>query len=682
MSIASPLRIGTSVLGGLFLIGVVELFLVAGEASGQCRDVPKEALASSKTLPATTSAGQPKQERATDKLQLDNVFGQARSDSPKRANIVTGGQKATAADVDDESRSVLTQHNDNQRTGAYLYERELKPDSLLHKAFGVKYFFPVDGAVNAQLLYVRGVVINGVKRNVVYAATMNNSVYALDADSDTSPIWKVTLKDDDPMRKLARGILSTPVIDFSSRRMYLIYSTKNERVESSCPSADKWCKDHDQVVEESALAGLNVAFWLAAIDIRNGQIVGHVRITGDVARDSGGALRFLERDHINRAGLLLEGDSVYIAFAARQNEDFHEYHGWIMRYDSGSLRQTAVFNTSRNWVFAPPMDIDHTSPGDIAGAGVWQSGAGLVSDNFGNIYFSTGNGKSEPTHGYFGDMILKLSASGGQMILSGEFAPSEIPREGEILDQQDLDLGSGGLMMIPGSSILVGGGKTGIMYLLDSRNPNSAVQKFVFSTNQYDSSQRYAGGETPHLHGAAAYWQVSDTCGYIFDWGEKDYLRGYPYYSRTGQVDQNHPILGDVLTPPMLMPGGSVSVSGDLNDSSSGIVWATSPTGEGGGGLFVAFDANTLARLWVTPLQALSHFQPPTIADGKVFIATELLSPTGLRAVVEVYGLLPQPLLSERTPRLMQQELDEARAVASAFNTSEHIYPPNNRYKH
>jgi hypothetical protein len=52
------------------------------------------------------------------------------------------------------------------------------------------YSYPVDGAVYAQPLYVAGVTIKGAARNVLYVATMNDKVYAFDADSSSpTPLW-------------------------------------------------------------------------------------------------------------------------------------------------------------------------------------------------------------------------------------------------------------------------------------------------------------------------------------------------------------------------------------------------------------------------------------------------------------------------------------------------------------
>ena len=55
------------------------------------------------------------------------------------------------------------------------------------KNFGKVGTFPVDGQVYAQPLYVSGVAIGGATYNVVYVATMHNSIFAFNADTPQSP---------------------------------------------------------------------------------------------------------------------------------------------------------------------------------------------------------------------------------------------------------------------------------------------------------------------------------------------------------------------------------------------------------------------------------------------------------------------------------------------------------------
>src|ERR1035437_4392678 len=91
--------------------------------------------------------------------------------------------------------SVLTWHYDNMRTGANIQESVLTPSNVVPTQFGKLFTQPVDGAIVGQALYLPNVSIpNHGVHNVVYVATMHDSVYAFDADDDVGgnalPLWK------------------------------------------------------------------------------------------------------------------------------------------------------------------------------------------------------------------------------------------------------------------------------------------------------------------------------------------------------------------------------------------------------------------------------------------------------------------------------------------------------------
>src|SRR5579883_2909135 len=126
--------------------------------------------------------------------------------------------------------SVLTQHNDNFRTGTNLSETILNTSDVNVKSFGKLFARSTDGTLSAQVLYVPNLMINGVSHNVIFAATENNSVYAFDADdpSKSQPLWHVNLGTAPPgsdfniPNQQRVGIMATPVIDSSTRTMYVV----------------------------------------------------------------------------------------------------------------------------------------------------------------------------------------------------------------------------------------------------------------------------------------------------------------------------------------------------------------------------------------------------------------------------------------------------------------------------
>src|SRR3954466_260419 len=103
------------------------------------------------------------------------------------AAMLAAAPRALHAQVD-----VTTNRYDGARSGANLAETTLTTANVNVNQFGKLYSYPVDGAVYAQPLYVRGVKIDNVVRNVLYVVTMKDKVYAFDADSSSpSPLWTV-----------------------------------------------------------------------------------------------------------------------------------------------------------------------------------------------------------------------------------------------------------------------------------------------------------------------------------------------------------------------------------------------------------------------------------------------------------------------------------------------------------
>jgi len=136
----------------------------------------------------------------------------------------------------------------------------------------------------------------------------------------------------------------------------------------------------------------------------------------------------------------------------------------------------------------------------------------------------------------------------------------------------------------------------------------------------------------------------------VYVWPEVDILKRYVYRPDAGSLDPV-PLHGDLAGPPCFpdavpeglmcaMPGGMLSISSNDNAPGTGIVWATLPrsahphdlypVGRPPPGQILAYNAETLARLWSAPLPRvggdepafLGKWTPPTVADGKLFVAT------------------------------------------------------------
>ena len=130
---------------------------------------------------------------------------------------------------------VLTQHNDISRTGANLNETTLTTSNVNVNQFGKLFSRSVDGQIYAQPLYVPNVSIPGQgTRNVVYVATMKNTVYAFDADdpSASTPYWQANFGPGVPWQETGCATADIETIIGWSRR-------RKEQAER----ADFWPRD-------------------------------------------------------------------------------------------------------------------------------------------------------------------------------------------------------------------------------------------------------------------------------------------------------------------------------------------------------------------------------------------------------------------------------------------------------
>lgn len=543
-----------------------------------------------------------------------------------------------------DPREVVTQHNDNFRTGAYLGETVLTPDAVLARRMRVKYTAVVGGggAINGQPLYLRGVRFPSGTADALYVANTNNEVGAYNAETGTLK-WPstVTLRDfESTSRSRPRGIMGTPVIDPFSRTLYVLYSTKNQELDGAncpqtpatpCPHCDDRCAGCTRAPTcdsyEDQLGSLDVAFWLVALDARTGAVLRHVKVAASARRGDGSPVNFVAKNQVNRPALLLDGGSLYLAFGMRFREEIIEYHGWVIRYRASDFAPQGAFCTTVDATVPTAPYTDHVAEG----AGIWQGGGGLAADSDGAVYFLTGNSRADAARGWYGDSFLRLTPGGSTIVYGGSFTPANAAA----MEEQDLDLGSGGPMVVPGSNLVVGGGKTGMIYAL-GRTDMSLQQSFQAFVNSYHpdwtngcptpNPPGCANWEAgPHLHGSPTYWRGPDRqYGYLYHWSEKDRLKQFRFDTTAGSFIETPFHVGAVRGTADLMPGGMISLSARQDTANTGIIWATLPTH--GNDRLYAFHAESLAPLWDGPfpdsMPKMGHWMPPTIADGKVVVAT------------------------------------------------------------
>jgi len=348
-----------------------------------------------------------------------------------------------------------TQHFDRGRTGWNLYEKALTKANC----GGLRQLFTqeTDGQIYAQPLYVPNLTLPGKgTHNVVYVVTENNSVYAFDADSaagaNASPLLSRSLMSGNeaavPFVEVACdniaptiGITGTPVIDLPNQVLYCVVKYSTRMLTAAGPVATYAQRIH--ALDLTTLAD---------------RAESKVEITASVTNSAGTQVPFEAKEENQRAALLLNRGTLYIAWAAHC--DGAPYGGWVLSYDAVTLNQSAVFCT------AP----DAVESGHL-GAGIWQGGFGPACDTDGSIFVVTGNGDYNAVAGgvCYGSSVLKLSA---QLKLVDFFMPFNICD----LDLNDWDLGAGGPLLIPaqpGSTavpLMTVCGKQGIVYALNRSN--------------------------------------------------------------------------------------------------------------------------------------------------------------------------------------------------------------------
>jgi PKD repeat protein len=503
--------------------------------------------------------------------------------------------------------NVLTQHNDNFRTGANLSEYVLTVSNVNTGQFGKLFTRTVDGQIYAQPLYVNGLIISSKLHNVVYVETEHNSVYAFDADDPAASnrLWHVNLGASVPNADFGNsgdckdinpelGISSTPVIDLTSGTMYVVAKTK---------------------------VGSNYFQQLHALDILTGQdkFGGPVSIQGSVPGTGvgsvGGTLAFDPLFQHSRAGLLLLSNTVYVAFGSHC--DYGNYHGWLFGYNATNLQQTTIFCTTPNAGGGP----------DDGGGGIWGSGMGPAADADGNIYVTTGNAALDKNTGGLdlGDSLIKLSVSNGTLVVADWFSPHDQAN----MFTNDLDLGAGGPVLIPSTNLLVVIGKTGVAYLIDRQH----LGGFVNFSSDTNIVQEFSASSLPYSIGQSPVYWNGPANQFLFFW-----TRGMTVtaYSFNGTSIATTPVATGNTT--QTNRSGGISLSANGNTPGSGILWGTEGNGSG---TIHAYDASNVAsELWnsqqIPARDALGNytkFCAPTIANGKVYVTT-----TSSNLVV--YGLL------------------------------------------
>ena len=492
---------------------------------------------------------------------------------------------------------VLTWHNDVGRTGQNLSEAILTPALVNSTNFGLIKNLKVDGKVDAQPLYVSALTLSGLgTHNILYVATEHDSVYAVDADSGTI-YWQKSLLAAGETTSDARGcdqvtpeigITSTPVIDRSAGSHGTIF-----------------------LVAMSKDASGNYYQRIHALDLTTGSeqanspMVVQATYPGTGDGSSNGTVSFSPGQYKERPGLLLVSGILYTSWGSHCDD--RPYAGWMMAYTESTLAQTSVID------FAP----------NGSDAALWNAGAGPAADASGNLYIALANGTFDttltaagfPSGGDYGNAVAKLALQNGKLNVLDYWTMYNSDSE----SNGDVDLGSGGLMVLPNQidstgttrHLAVAAGKDTNLYLVDRDN-----------MGHYDANND--GTIYQQLNGALP--------GGI--WSSPAYFNGSIYYGSVGsnlrafQLSQAKLVTSAVQTTgtTFAYPGTTPSVS--AYGAANGIVWATENSNPA---VLHAFEAGNLGIELYNSNQAANSrdqfgtgnkFIVPTIANGKVYVGT------------------------------------------------------------
>lgn len=582
------------------------------------------------------------------------------------------------------SNAIVTRSIDQARTGANTAETVLTPAAV--KTRGVKTVLtlktPDDPRLDAQPLYLSSIMMGGKARNVIYQATMGNTIYAWDADTGAQ-LWKTNLgmpvhgttAIDSHNTNNKWGIMSTPFIDRTAGVLYACGWI-------SVDKTGNW-----QTAQH----------FLAALDLTTGALVKPPLSLEGATYDPGhgaGKQQFVSAERKQRAALAMTGGAVLIAFGSIM-ETAKKAQGWLIAVDS------AKWTVACAW----------TSTTSGSGGGIWMSGAGPAIQSDGSIWVVTGNGDFDGVSD-FGESVVRLQytpaagAASAAIAVTGWWTPwTDAGRTGgnpqgqakPIVNLADLpktsnfrlvphlarlgvaaqnmggawgdqDLGASGIVLVESLGIALVSSKDGIIYTVNLAQPGNttpaslAIPKaaanyaklaappilYTYFDGSIDPAtpnpanlNKLPANRTHHLHGTPVLWS-SATHGLMhFCGGENGNLRAWSL-----AANKSSAYLGcsaavasaQAQVPPGGMPGWSIMLS--ANGQTEGIVWAMMPYGDANlhatNGRLLAFDAANLSKfadgsgqivpLWDSQDWNWNFLHPkfnrPVAVDGKVLVPT------------------------------------------------------------
>ena len=515
-------------------------------------------------------------------------------------------QQASAA----ANTAVTTYKEDAQRSGNQYTETTLTTSNVNQNSFRKRVSYPLDGQMYAQPLFLPNITIGGASHNVVYVATEHDSVYAFDADSTEliAPLWHTSFL-------TSSGVTSPSNIDVSCNDMI------PEDGLSGTPAIDR--RTGTLYVVAMTKESGSLIYRLHALDVTTGMekpgspTLIQASVPGTGAGSSNGTVTFNPVTERQRAALTLANGNIYIAWGSFCDND--PYHGWIMSYsyDGTQFQQVSVYNDTAN----------------STRAGIWGAGGAISADSKGNIYYVSGNGGFNANTGGvdYGDSFVRLNA---QLQVQDYFAPFNQ----QCLDAEDGDLGSGGALLLPNQQRLIGAGKEGRIYVINTTNMGHYNTIANPCANQNRTNVDKIVQELPPaaiggLFSTPSHWGNSSGQQFVYFGGSNDHTKAYLFHN------------GALSTTPASQtpetfahPGTNSTISNNNGAPGTGILWTLDSTPA-----LRAYDATNLSRELYSStqnptrdgLRSYVKFSVPTVANGRVFV--------GAKASLDIFGLLSTP---------------------------------------
>jgi len=513
------------------------------------------------------------------------------------------------------SVAVRTYHYDNLRTGWNANERKLKPSNVNATSLYVLalQLDDADDQVDTQPLIVPGMKIAGGKHDVVYVATENDSVYAIDANTDTkllkvnlgTPVpWPMGCTNNAPIV----GINGTPVIDLISRTLYVIAYILDP-ANGNAPE-----------------------YYIHALDLStlNDKVPPRL-VKASSVLSSGKPFQFQATYQRQRPGLLLANGNVYAGFGSFCDAGGYNSRGWILGWQAGSLTALSA-NDLNNTQTSEPRNMFLSS--------VWESGYGVAGDPSGNLFFTTGNSDSSGTT-YDGctnlqESVVKLPAN---LIRTCPPTPPPspflfTPANVSGLDQADMDVGSAGVMALPAQpgpvpSLLVSNAKDGSMFLLNRDDMGGFTPTNAGALGGVQTigagcwcGPTYFNDGSPHVVSSGGGWGSGFTTNSLQLWNLQTSPSPKLVQTATGAMPDTIQDPGFFTTVSSKGSGNGIiwAVSRPLTNSEFPTTWLYAFNAKPSGSTLPPLFPGAVAGSW--PNTGGNANIVPVVANGKVYVAS------------------------------------------------------------